>query len=88
MVAVTTPLPITPPCNTKSYIINIFKHTSADSLAVENTNTQSVDIYSWTLTETGELMKNIVSVTSLHFREMSDYDNFAYVGKTLLSKYF
>lgn len=75
-----------PSCNTKDYIINIFKHSKIDSLAVENNETNIVQQYLWTPTDSGDLMMSIVTFTSNQFREMKDFDNFEFVGKTLLRK--
>lgn len=74
------------PCATKDHIINIFKHPTLDSLALENTETRQVEIYTWSHTEEGELMKEVTSMTSIEFRNLYSPTEYVFVGKTLQSK--
>lgn len=80
--AVSTPSP----CQSKDYIINIYKHTSNDSLALENNDTDIVYVYSWTPASNGGLVKSIDTLSSTKFTEMNNFNKFEFVGKTLLRK--
>ena len=85
----TTEVDISPrivPCAKTDYIINIFKHPLLDSMALENTETRQVEVYTWNRTEEGVLMKEVISMTSFEFRERYSPSEYVFVGKTLQSK--
>ena len=76
---------ITPCEKDKDYIIQVFKHPGLDSVAIENTQDQSVEVFTWEeITEGGEtrLEKTYQKLTSEEFSRSS----YSFEGYTIQSK--
>lgn len=55
-------------------------------MALENTETRQVEVYTWSRTGEGVLMKEVMPMTSIEFRERHDPSEYVPVGRTLQSK--
>ena len=73
------------PCE-NPYTYKVFKSANYDCMAMENTETTTVEIYKWVQTAEGEISKECREIGAADFYESEEYDDFYFVGYTIPSK--
>ena len=73
------------PCETP-YIYKIYKHANYDSMAIENTKTERVGIYTWTAMANGNSIRREYEEISQNEFNKRQYRVYFFVGWTLQSK--
>ena len=85
----TTPSDLAPditPCE-NPYIYRIYKATSYDCMAIENTETLVVEVYKWYPdAESDGIVRDHRVLSQSDFQQFEFYDDFYFVGFTLASK--
>ena len=73
------------PCE-NPYTYKIYKSAQNDCIAMENTETTTVEIYKWVHTAEGEISREYREIEVVDFHESEEYDDFYFVGYTIPSK--
>ena len=79
------------PCNTDSdYTIKVFKHPTLDSLAIEDTEANTVEVYTWTQSvgedEETVVQRTLEELSSDNFTRLKRND-YTFIGYTIPSEW-